>query len=223
MTFGWWVQDGETRKFVPGDSPPLRFDLEAPAQPGQSRAVGVSDTQPYGSFEVFRPYAFTITLSDPYTYRANVAGILAAVALFALGGFIAYWTLDKALEFLIDFSGPDLQQVFQISKYLSLVGLMVAAFGVGLEFPVLLVFLQLAGVLDHRVLFRQWRLAIVIIVAVAAIITPSGDPISLAALSIPMVILYFVAALIGLIVQRRRERAEAAAEAAADAAADASS
>ena len=148
--------------------------------------------------------------------RYAIPFITSVVALFALGSVIAYWTLDKALEFLIDFSGPDLQQVFQISKYLSLVGLMMAAFGIGLEFPVLLVFLQLAGVLDHRLLFRQWRLAIVIIVAAAAIITPSGDPISLAALSVPMVILYFVAALIGMFVQRRRERAEAAAEAAAD-------
>jgi sec-independent protein translocase protein TatC len=137
--------------------------------------------------------------------------IASVIVLFALGGFIAYWTLDKALEFLIDFSGPDVQQVFQISKYISLVGLMVAAFGIGLEFPVLLVFLQLAGVLDHRLLFRQWRLAIVLIVALAAIITPSGDPISLAALSVPMVVFYFVAAIIGRIVQRRREAAEAAA------------
>lgn len=131
--------------------------------------------------------------------------IVSVVALFALGGAIAYWTLDKALEFLISFSGTDVNQVFQISKYVSLVGLMIAAFGIGLEFPVLLVFLQLAGVLDHRVLFRQWRLAIVLIVAAAAIITPSGDPISLAALSVPMIVLYFVAALIGRIVQRRRE------------------
>jgi sec-independent protein translocase protein TatC len=53
-------------------------------------------------------------------------------------------------------------------------------------------------------LFRQWRLAVVIIVATAAIITPSGDPISLAALSLPMIVFYFVAALIGRFVQRRR-------------------
>jgi sec-independent protein translocase protein TatC len=138
--------------------------------------------------------------------------ITSVIALFALGGFIAYWTLDKALEFLIDFSGPDIQQVFQISKYISLVGLMVAAFGIGLEFPVLLVFLMLAGVLDYRTLFRQWRLAIVLIVAIAAIITPSGDPISLAALSVPMIILYFVSAIIGRFIQRRREAAEVSAD-----------
>ena len=141
--------------------------------------------------------------------RYAIPFIVSVVVLFALGGVIAYWTLDKSLEFLIEFSGPDVDQVFQISKYISLVGLMIAAFGIGLEFPVLLVFLQLAGVLDHRMLFRQWRLAVVIIVATAAIITPSGDPISLAALSVPMVFFYFVAALIGRFVQRRREIADA--------------
>ena len=73
--------------------------------------------------------------------------IVSSVALFVLGGGIAYWTLDKALQFLIEFSGPDVRQAFQISKYISFVGLMIAAFGVGLEFPVLLVFLQLVGVL----------------------------------------------------------------------------
>ncbi len=135
--------------------------------------------------------------------------IVSSVALFLLGGAIAYWTLDKALEFLIQVSGPDVQQAFQISKYVSFVGLMVAAFGVGLEFPVLLVFLQLVGVLSHKMLFRQWRYAIVVILALAAVITPSGDPISLAALSVPMLVLYVVAAGIGWWIARRRARAAA--------------
>jgi sec-independent protein translocase protein TatC len=137
--------------------------------------------------------------------------IVSSVALFALGATIAYWTLNKALEFLIQVSGPDVQQAFQISKYVSFVGLMIAAFGVGLEFPVLLVFLQLVGVLSHRTLFRQWRYAIVVIIVLAAMITPSGDPISLAALSVPMLILYFVAAGIGWWIDRRRTRAAASA------------
>jgi sec-independent protein translocase protein TatC len=134
--------------------------------------------------------------------------ILSSVFLFALGGAIAYWTLDKALQFLIDFSGPDVNQAFQISKYISFVGLMIAAFGIGLEFPVILVFLQLAGVLKYQMLFKYWRYAIVGIVVIAAVITPSGDPISLAALAIPMLFFYFVAALIGRAIQRRRARAD---------------
>ena len=59
--------------------------------------------------------------------------------LFALGGFLAYWTLEKALEFLIAWAGEDVQANFRVSEYVRLVGLMVAAFGIAFEFPVLLV------------------------------------------------------------------------------------
>jgi signal transduction histidine kinase len=85
ITFGWFVYDGETQRFVAARAAPITFDLEVPPQAGQTQAVGVSKTFDYASLDVFRPYAFRVTLSDPYTFRANVTGILAAVALFALG------------------------------------------------------------------------------------------------------------------------------------------
>jgi sec-independent protein translocase protein TatC len=138
--------------------------------------------------------------------------ILSSVLLFLLGGLIAYLTLEPALQFLIAWSGSDVGQVFQVSKYVRLVILMVAAFGVGLEFPVLLVFLQFVGVLTPQMLLGIWRYAVVGIAVIAAIITPSGDPISMAALALPMLILYFVAILIGWVAQRRRVKREAAVE-----------
>jgi signal transduction histidine kinase len=85
ITFGWLTKDGELDKFVAARSAPITFQLEAPPKPGQTQAIGVSDTESYSSGDAFRPYAFTVTLSDPYTFRANVTGIMAAVALFALG------------------------------------------------------------------------------------------------------------------------------------------
>jgi sec-independent protein translocase protein TatC len=156
-------------------------------------------------------WKFIVPGLHPKEKKYAIPFILTSVVLFLCGGALAYLTLDKGLEFLINFSGDDVQQVFQVSKYISFVGLMVAAFGVGLEFPVLLTFLQLVGVVNHRTLIKQWRLAICGIVALAAVITPSGDPITLAALAIPMIVLYFVSVFIGRIVQRRREAAEAAA------------
>ncbi|CAB4694738.1 unannotated protein [freshwater metagenome] len=128
------------------------------------------------------------------------------IGLFVLGGYIAYWTLDKALEFLISWSGSGVGQIFQIEKYISLVGLMVFAFGIGFEFPVLLVFLQIAGVLTPQTLLKGWRFAIMAIFAIAAIITPSGDPISMLALAVPMSIFYLISIVIGLIMQRRKRK-----------------
>lgn len=132
-----------------------------------------------------------------------------SIALFMLGGFIAYTTLERALEFLISWAGEDVDPLFQVNAYVRLVTLMVVAFGVGFTIPVMLVFLQLIRVITPQMLLGAWRYAIVGTFFVAAAITPSGDPISLLALSVPMVVLYFVAILVGRIVQRRRQKAEA--------------
>ncbi|HEY0520295.1 MAG TPA: twin-arginine translocase subunit TatC, partial [Ilumatobacteraceae bacterium] len=98
-----------------------------------------------------------------------------------------------------------------ISKYISLVGLMVAAFGIAFEFPVLLVFLQLVGVLTPQTLWKGWRYAIMAISVIAAVITPSGDPYSMLALALPMSVFYMISIVIGLMFQKRKRAAEAAA------------
>lgn len=130
--------------------------------------------------------------------------ILSSIVLFLTGGVLAYFTVERALEFLISWAGAEVDQVFRVSSYISLVGIMFAAFGAGFLLPVLLVFLQLVGVTTPRALLASWRYALVGIVVLAAFITPSGDPISLAMLSIPMMVLYFTAVLIGWLVLRRR-------------------
>ena len=107
-------------------------------------------------------------------------------ALFLLGGLLAYLTLEQGARVPHLVGGSDVGRRSRSSKYVRLVGLMVAAFGIGFQFPVLLVFLQLVGVLTPQQLIEWWRYAIVGIVVVAAVITPSGDPISLAALAVPM-------------------------------------
>lgn len=136
--------------------------------------------------------------------RYTIPFIVSSVVLFSLGCSIAYWTLSKALQFLISWSGTEVNQAFQITKYISLVTLMILAFGVGFLSPLLLVFLQLVGVLTPRNLLSQWRYAIVIIFFLAAVITPSGDPITLMALGIPLTVLYFVAIFVGFVAIRRR-------------------
>mgnify|MGYP003383615338 CR=1 FL=1 len=136
--------------------------------------------------------------------------ILSSVGLFALGGFVAYWTMGPALDFLISWAGEDVEANFQVSKYVSLFGLMIAAFGIAFEFPVLLVFLQLVGVLSPQTLMKQWRYAIVIIFGLAAVITPSGDPYSMLALALPMSLFYMISIIIGRVAQKRKLAREAA-------------
>ena len=130
--------------------------------------------------------------------------IASSILLFSFGCYLAYWTLDKALEFLISWSGSDVTQAYQVTKYINLVVMMMLAFGVGFLSPVLLVFLQLVSVVTPKTLIKQWRYAVMGIFVAAAVITPSGDPISMLALAIPLTILYLIAVLVGWLLTRRR-------------------
>jgi sec-independent protein translocase protein TatC len=155
---------------------------------------------------IWQIWRFVVPALHAKEKRVAIPFMASIITLFVFGGFVAYWTLTYALEFLISWSGSDVQQVFQVSKYISFVGLMAAAYGVGFEFPVLLVFLQLVGVLKPSTLRKQWRYATLIIFVIAAVITPSGDPISMLALAIPMSIFYGLSIVIGWILVRRKEK-----------------
>lgn len=143
----------------------------------------------------------------PREKRYAVPFILSALVLFAMGASIAYWTIPQALEFLVTIAGEDNVVVaYSPQKYFQLVVYMMLAFGVGFQFPIVLIFLQLIGVLDPDTLARSRRFAVVGIAVLVAVITPSGDPISMLALTVPMVLFYEVAILVGRITKRRRDR-----------------
>lgn len=133
--------------------------------------------------------------------------VIIGVLLFLLGGGLAYWSLPKALNFLIEIGGPNLITVYSAKPYLSLVVKMIVAFGIGFEFPLVLCFLQMVGVIKPRSLARVRRYMAVGIVVIVAVITPSGDPITLMVLSVPMYLFYELSIIFGRIWVRRQARA----------------
>lgn len=143
--------------------------------------------------------------------RYAIPFIGSAVALFAMGAGIAYWTMPKAIQFLVAIGGgsDDIVTAYSPSKYFQLIVFMMLAFGIGFQFPVLLVACELVGVLSPDTLVRVRRYAIVGIAVLVAVITPSGDPISMLALTVPMVLFYELSIIIGRIVLRRRRNAAA--------------
>jgi sec-independent protein translocase protein TatC len=149
-------------------------------------------------------WRFIVPALEAKEKKYAIPFVLSSVTLFAVGAALAYYTVGRALEFLISWSGEDVNQVYAIQKYISLVGLMIFAFGIGFLLPVLLVFLQLVGVVTPRVLLGAWRYSIVGIFCLAAVITPSGDPVTLMMLSGPMIAMYFIAVLIGYVIVRAR-------------------
>ncbi|HUF32367.1 MAG TPA: twin-arginine translocase subunit TatC [Acidimicrobiales bacterium] len=135
--------------------------------------------------------------------RYAIPFVLSSIVLFLLGAALALWSFPRALEFLVQIGGQDLEPFYTPGRYLSLVTFMMLAFGVGFEFPVVLMFLQIAGVLHWRKLASWRRYAIVIIFVATAVITPSGDPFTLLTLAIPLCLFYEANIQIGRFILKR--------------------
>ena len=141
--------------------------------------------------------------------RYAVPFVAAGVLLFFTGGALAYWSLPRALDFLVSIGGPDLVSLFSPKLYLGFVIKMMVAFGIAFQFPIVLIGLQATGVVDNRTLRKIRSYAVVGIVILVAVITPSGDPFTLMALSIPMYAFYEIAILWGVLTRRRQRKREA--------------
>ena len=142
--------------------------------------------------------------------RYAYAFVGSGTALFALGAFLSYITLTRAVEFLVGVAGPEVEVRAGVGNFTKLALLMMVAFGIGLQFPLIMVALQMVGIVTPQKLASWRRQALLGIVVIAAGITPSGDPFSLFALAIPMYLLFEVSILIGRLVQRRRRKRDEA-------------
>lgn len=139
----------------------------------------------------------------PREKRYAIPFVVSSIGLFLLGAALAMATFPKTLEFFAAFGGSDLELLYTPGKYLGLLTLMMLIFGLGFEFPVILVFLQLPGILHWQRLAKWRRYAVVAIFVVDAVITPSGDPVTLLAMALPMCLFYEAAILIGRFALRR--------------------
>ncbi len=123
--------------------------------------------------------------------------IFSTVVLFVAGAFVAYEMFPRGLGFLIHSSGSSVQALITVQSYVSLISILILVFGIAFEFPAVLVGLELAGAVTPKTLARFRRFAILIIVIVAAVVTPSADPFSMFALAFPLYLFYEGSIVIG--------------------------
>ncbi|MGC8512459.1 MAG: twin-arginine translocase subunit TatC [Acidimicrobiales bacterium] len=134
--------------------------------------------------------------------RYIVPFVAAAVVLFAAGVTAAVLIFPRALDWLISVSGSGVVPLFSPSRYFTLYVAMAVVFGAVFMYPLVLVFLEIAGVVPSRI-WRKWRRpAIVVICAVAAIVTPSSDPFSFLAMAVPMLVFYELAIVVGRVMHK---------------------
>lgn len=167
--------------------------------------IGIALAMPVIAWQVWR---FVTPGLYPHEKKYAIPFTISAIILFIGGAAVAFFILNPTLEFLTTIGGSEIEPFYTASSYVTLIIWMMIAFGVGFEFPVLLVALMMIGVLSPRRLLRWWRQAIVVIAIIAAVITPSGDPISMTALAVPMLLLYFLAIGVGALVLKLRLRSK---------------
>jgi sec-independent protein translocase protein TatC len=162
----------------------------------------------YGGFVIASPVVFfhlwrfiTPGLHDNEKKYA-IPFVVASVVLFMGGSGVAILTFPKALNFLLNVGGGDLDPLLSAGSYITLVFLMILAFGVSFEFPIVIMFLLLARVLNTQQLRKARKFTFLGLVIFCAVITPSQDPISLFAMAVPMYLLFEGSIILGRILKR---------------------
>ncbi len=124
-----------------------------------------------------------------------------ATILFSAGAVFAYLVmLPAALPFLVEFPGPEVLPKWK--DYVNFVTSLIFWIGLSFETPLLMYVLAKLGIIDAKGLIKQWRFAVVFIAVVAAVATPTPDPINMAILMAPLFILYLLGILLAAIARR---------------------
>ncbi len=134
--------------------------------------------------------------------RYAVPFVAASIVFFSAGMVLAYFSFAQAIQWLKDIGGSTLLTEYNPNQYLTLFLLMLFIFGIAFLFPVVLVALELINVVTPARLLHSWRYAVIAITVVAAVVTPSSDPLSMLALAAPLVAFYFLAILVGKLLHK---------------------
>ena len=133
-----------------------------------------------------------------------------AIPLFFGGCAVAFFVLPHVIEIMAGFVPTGMAQFYDYSSYYDFVFKFLLVVGVAFVLPVFLVALNVAGVVSGRDILKGWRYAILICTVFAAIATPPADVFSMLLLMGAMIVLYFAAALISLLFDRRKRKRSAA-------------
>jgi sec-independent protein translocase protein TatC len=134
--------------------------------------------------------------------------VLVSTILFVGGAaFCYYLALPIALKFLLGFADDLISNYLTIDSYISFVGFLMLAFGLSFQLPVVAYFLGRFGLIRSAMLAKGRRYAIVIILLIAAIVTPTPDVFTQLLLAVPMYALYEISILVVKMTGRRENPA----------------
>ena len=165
---------------------------------------GVIVSLPLIIYEVWAFVAPGLTRSE----RRSVGPFIpVSMLLFFLGVAMAYVLTGPAVKALVYLNPPNTEPLLNLNQTVLQLLRFYLAFGICFQIPIIIVVLALLGLVDSRLLVGRWREAVIIIFVVAAIVTPTWDPITLMAAALPVVVLYAGTIVVVKLIERGRRRA----------------
>ena len=165
---------------------------------------GIILAMPYLTYQLLMFVSPALTRKEKrYVYL-----ILPWIALMFVGGvaFGYFILIPPATRFLITFGSDIAVPQIKIGNYISIVSRLLLAIGLAFEMPVVTTFLARLGIITSKWLASKRKIAIISAFILAAIITPTFDPINQSLVAVPLIILYEMSIWLAKLVQRKEPR-----------------
>lgn len=163
-----------------------------------------------GPIVCFQIWRFVTPGLRPVERRYSIPFLVLSQVLFAGGAVFSYFIIPRALEFLLGFAGDNVVSLMDANRYLSFLLQTMIAFGASFELPLILAMLVLMGVMSRATLTKYRRHAIFGAFVMAAVITPTQDPITMLVMAGPLILFYEATVVFAWFWERARARREAA-------------
>ena len=158
---------------------------------------------------LYQIWAFVTPAMTKNERKRGIGFLCAAVPLFLIGCFAGWLVLPNMVMLMTSFVPEQDNSIITAPVYFEFVIRLMLVIGVAFVVPVFLVVLNLVGVLSGKSIVRGWRVAILLIAVFTAMATPAADLVSMFLLALPMILLYFTAATIALLHDRRAAKRNA--------------
>ena len=156
-------------------------------------------------FWLYQLWAFIAPALHRREKRTSVLFVASATPFFAMGATLGYLILPVAIKALFGFTPSSISNLVRFDDYLDFVLRVILFVGLAFELPIFLLTFNLIGFLRGKTILKPWRIWIFTIFFVAAL-SPTADPLSMVLLSGPLILFYFMAGLIAVVVDRRRDK-----------------
>ncbi|MFS0867594.1 twin-arginine translocase subunit TatC [Microbacterium sp. 179-B 1A2 NHS] len=170
-------------------------------------AVGLMVSAPVWLWQI---WAFLMPGLTRKEVRYTIGFVAAAVPLFFAGAYFGWLVMPHLVELMAGFTPEGAANWYQAKYYYDFVLKLLLVVGVSFVTPVFLVALNLAGVMTGREIMKGWRIAIVIATVFAGAATPAADIVSMLVLAAILTVLFFAAAGLSMLFDRRRRKRDAA-------------